>query len=146
MHADLTAIIIQSNKIVSDEVKDMSCHALVAQLCQTFCSLIDCSPPGPWVHGILQERILEWIAIPSSRASSQSRDRTWSPTLQADSLLSEPAGNEALVETSYIKSWMTSLANPIQSGIQKDICKLKTVMFFKWGHLNPINDLFVQNL
>ena len=35
-----------------------------------------CSPPGSSVHGILQARILEWIAGPSSRRSSQSRDRT----------------------------------------------------------------------
>ena len=94
MHADLTAITIQSNSIVSNEVKDMSCHVLVAQLCQTFCSLINCSPPGSYVHGILQARGLELVAMPFSRASSQSRDRTWSPALQADSLPSEPPGNE----------------------------------------------------
>ena len=37
---------------------------------------LDCSPPGSSVHGILQTRILEWIAMPSSRASSQPRDGT----------------------------------------------------------------------
>ena len=37
---------------------------------------MDCSPPGSSVHGILQARILEWIAMPSSRGSSQPRDRT----------------------------------------------------------------------
>ena len=31
---------------------------------------MDCSPPGPSVHGILQARILEWVAMPSSRGSS----------------------------------------------------------------------------
>ena len=40
---------------------------LVAQTCTTLCDPIDCSPPGSSVHGILQARILEWIAIPSSR-------------------------------------------------------------------------------
>ena len=35
---------------------------------------MDCSPPGSSVHGILQARILEWVAISSSRASSPSRD------------------------------------------------------------------------
>ena len=40
--------------------------------------------------GILQARILEWVAMPSSRGSSQPRDRTQSPTLQVDSLQSEP--------------------------------------------------------
>ena len=47
---------------------------LVAQSCLTLCDPIDCSPPGSSVHGILQARILERIAIPFSRGSSQPRD------------------------------------------------------------------------
>jgi len=35
---------------------------------------MDCSLPGPSVHGILQARILEWVAVPFSRGSSQPRD------------------------------------------------------------------------
>ena len=50
---------------------------LVVQLCPTHCDPTDCSPPGSSVHGILQARILMWVAIPSSRGSSQSRDQTW---------------------------------------------------------------------
>ena len=42
--------------------------------------------------GILQARILEWVAMPSSRGTSQPRNQTQSPALQADSLLSEPPG------------------------------------------------------
>ena len=49
---------------------------LVAQSSPTFCDPVDCSPPGSSVHGILQERILEWTAIPFSRGSSQPRDQT----------------------------------------------------------------------
>ena len=49
---------------------------LVAQLCLTLCDPMDCSPPGSSVHGILQARILEWIAISFSRGSSQLRDQT----------------------------------------------------------------------
>ena len=37
---------------------------------------MDCSPPGPSVHGILQARILEWAAIPFSKGSAQLRDQT----------------------------------------------------------------------
>jgi len=37
---------------------------------------MDGSPPGSSVHGILQARILEWVAMPTSRGSSQARDRT----------------------------------------------------------------------
>ena len=44
--------------------------------CVWLCKLMDCSPPGSSVHGILQARILEWVAMPSSRGSSQPRDRT----------------------------------------------------------------------
>ena len=40
------------------------------------CDPMDCSPSGSSVHGILQARILEWAAMPSSRASSQPRDQT----------------------------------------------------------------------
>ena len=48
---------------------------LVTQSCSTLCDPIDYSPPGSSVYGILQARILEWIAIPFSRGSSWSRDR-----------------------------------------------------------------------
>ena len=46
------------------------------RLCQTLCDSMDCSLPGSSVHGILQARILEWVAMPSSRGSSQPRDGT----------------------------------------------------------------------
>ena len=46
------------------------------QSCPTLCDPMDCSPPGSYVHGILQARILEWVTIPSSRGSSQPRDQT----------------------------------------------------------------------
>ena len=42
----------------------------------TLCNPMDCSLPGSSVHGILQARILEWVAISFSRGSSQSRNRT----------------------------------------------------------------------
>ena len=45
--------------------------------CLTLCDPINCSPPGFSVHGILQARILEWIAMASSRGSSQPRDWAW---------------------------------------------------------------------
>ena len=49
---------------------------LFAQLCPTLCDPMNCCPPGSDVRGILQARILEWVAIPFSRRSSQSRDQT----------------------------------------------------------------------
>ena len=47
--------------------------ALVQPLCLTFLDPVDCSPPGSSVHGILQARILQWVASSSSRGSSQPR-------------------------------------------------------------------------
>ena len=41
--------------------------AKLLQLCLTLCDLMDCSPPGSSVHGILQAGTLEWVAMPSSR-------------------------------------------------------------------------------
>ena len=46
------------------------------QSCPTLCNPRDCGPQGSSVHGILQARILEWVAMPSSRGSSRPRDRT----------------------------------------------------------------------
>ena len=46
------------------------------RLCQTLCDSMECSLPGSSVHGILQARILEWVAMPSSRGSSR-----WNPSL-----------------------------------------------------------------
>ena len=54
----------------------MHACAQLLQVCLTLYNPINCSPPGSSVHGILQARILEWVAMPSSRGSSQLRDRT----------------------------------------------------------------------
>ena len=51
-------------------------YVLVTQSCLTTSDPMDCSPPGSSVHGILQAGILEWVAIPFSRGSSQPGDRT----------------------------------------------------------------------
>ena len=45
-------------------------RAKLLQLCPSFCNRMDCSPPGFSVHWILPPRILEWVAMPSSRGSS----------------------------------------------------------------------------
>ena len=64
----------------------MCACVLVTQSCPTLCNSMDCIPPGSSVHGILQARILEWVAIPFSRRSTQPR----SLALQADPLPFEP--------------------------------------------------------
>ena len=65
---------------VSSEVK-------VTQSCLTLCD-----PMAYIVHEILQARILEWVAFPFSRVSSQSRDQTQVSRLREDSLPAEPQG------------------------------------------------------
>ena len=57
------------------------------------------------VHGIPQARILEWAAFPFSRESSQPRDQTQFPTLQADSLPAEPQGKPII--RLYTLYWVT---------------------------------------
>ena len=64
-------------------------HVKIAQSCLTLCDPMDCT-----VHGILHARILEWIAFPFSRGSSQPR----SPALQVDSWPAEPQGSPRILE------------------------------------------------
>ena len=63
---------------------------LVAQSRLTLCDPMDCSPPGPSVHGISQARILEYSLLQGNRPDPEIESR--SPALQVDSLTSEPAG------------------------------------------------------
>ena len=51
--------------------------ATLLQSCPTLCNPMACSSQGFFAHGILQARMLEWVAMPSARASSQPRDRTY---------------------------------------------------------------------
>ena len=61
----------------------------VGQSCPTLCDPIVCSPPGSSDGGILQARILEWVAIPFFRDLPDPGIEPRSPALQADSLPSE---------------------------------------------------------
>ena len=65
---------------------------LVAQSCLTLCDPIDCGPPGSSIHGILQARILVWVAIPSPGDHPNPGIKPRSRALQVDSLSSEPLG------------------------------------------------------
>ena len=75
---------------------------LVAQSHLTLCKPRFCSPPGSSAHGILQARILDWIAISFSRDLPHPGMEPGSPTLQADSLPSELLGNPSLSILFYI--------------------------------------------
>ena len=69
---------------------------LIAQLCLTLCLPMDCSSPGSSVPGLLQARMLKWVAISFSRGSFQARDKTPVSALQVDSFPSEPPCNRSL--------------------------------------------------
>ena len=78
---------------------------LVSQSCPTLCDRIDCNPPGSSVHGILQARLLEWIAIPFPPGDLPDPGiKTESPALQADSLPFEPPGKPCEVSLLELKS------------------------------------------
>ena len=64
----------EANVIV--QVFNALCVYSVTQLCPTLCDPMNCSPPRSSVHGILQARILEWVAISHFRGSSQPREWT----------------------------------------------------------------------
>ena len=85
---------------------DISCEVKVkvTQSCLTLCDPMDYI-----VHGTLQARILEWVAMPSSRGSSQPRERTQVSHIAEDSLPAEPPGKH------YSKSLQScpTLCNPI---------------------------------
>ena len=73
--------------------KALKVKVLVAQACLAVWDSINCSLPGSSVHGILQAKILKWVAIPFSREFSWPRERTGTPASQADSLPPELQGS-----------------------------------------------------
>ena len=75
----------------------------VAQSCPTLCDPMDYT-----VHGILQARILEWVAFPFSRGSSE----PWSPTLQTDSSPAESQGKTTMGYYSAIRNEFDSVPGP----------------------------------
>ena len=77
----LEPIFLQSLRLSDDHHTDVdhrassivvhaSVYAQLLELCLTLCDTVDCSLPGASVHGVLQARVLEWVAMPSCRGSS----------------------------------------------------------------------------
>ena len=77
-------------------MKHLESESEVAQSCSTLWDPMDCSLPGSSLHGILQARILEWVAISFSRGSSRPRDWNGFPAFQEDALTSEPPGKHGV--------------------------------------------------
>ena len=74
------------------DLKHCKSTTLEAHSCLFLCDPMECSLPGSTVHGMLQARVLEWVAIPFSGGSFQPGIEPRSPALQADSLPAEPPG------------------------------------------------------
>ena len=102
---------------------------LVAQSCPTLCNPMDCSSPGSSIHGILQARILEWVAIPFSRASSQIRDWSWVSCIAGRffsiwatrELPGKSRGSGTVLKTLiYYQGWNKS---PVQVGCMRQVLR-----------------------
>ena len=80
---DLSRTLKDVSIFIEFSMRDKNCPNLnrdleisVARSCPILCEPLDCNPPGTFVHGILQARRLEWVAMPLSRGSSRPRDGT----------------------------------------------------------------------
>ena len=98
-----------------------------------------CDPMNYSVHGILQARILEWVAFPFSRGSSNPRIEPRSPVLQADSLPAEPQGKPIICYTPIQNKKFKVLEGEKVSG-NFDAAESDT-MKRKWGHDHLTNVL-----
>ena len=91
-------------------------RALLIQACLTLCDPVDRSPPGSSVHGILQARVLKWVATPSSRGCFQHTSpalgggffttSTWNPNL----------GEHRKADLKVSKGEISSIGGPLGSG------------------------------
>ena len=68
---------IITSSCISVAANGIGMKVLVTQSCPTLCNPRDCNLSGSLVHGILQARILEWVAIRFSKGSSRPRDQAW---------------------------------------------------------------------
>ena len=89
------------------------CCAKLLQSCPTLCNSMDCSPPGFSVHGVLQAKILVWVAVPSSRGSC---------TARADFCFSLPVFMQLLSCILLLSLWQTA---------QYTIFSLRSQLYFR---------------
>ena len=86
---------------------------LISQSCLTFCDPMDCSLPGSSVHGILQARILERVAIPFSRGSSQPRDGAWVSCTASRIFTSWATSGSPLLLEVKVRKWSRSVVSDL---------------------------------
>ena len=113
------------------ECQNLSACALSLQSCLNLCNPTDCHPPHYSVHGILQARILEWVAVSFSRGSYWPRDRTWFSciagwffTVWATRVVANGKGQFIPSLKADWYAWTYSLC-PQQSGGSQGVAKFK---------------------
>ena len=74
------------------------CCCLITKLYPNIFDTMDSSPRGSSVHGIIQARVLEWVAIPFSRGSSQPRNQIYISCLAGRFFITEPLGKIPTME------------------------------------------------
>ena len=89
-----------------------------AQSCPTLCDPVDCSPPGSSVHGILQARVLVWVAILFSRGSSRPREQTW-VSCTAGRFFTVWTTREVLLSSCFTSIYWPQFLPP---GVTRNIC------------------------
>ena len=99
------------------------CVFVYVQLCLTLCRPMDCSPPSSSVHGSLQAKILEWVAISSCRGSSWPRDWTCVSYIAGGFLTTEPHG----------KPWLCPQIMFLSQASFTQISNRKISMVVAWG-------------
>ena len=116
---------------------------LVIPSCPALSNPVDCSPPGTSVHGILQARTLEWVAVPFSRGSTWPREWICIPCVMRSFLTSEPLGkpNMCMLCLLVSQSCLT-LRNPMDYSLPgssvhgPDMCMWMCNCLI-WNKLNP---------
>ena len=115
------------------------CTHLVAQSCKTLCDPMECSPSGCSVYGIFQARILEWVAIASSRGSSWPRD--WTQNISCVSCIGS-LYNCATWEASWAWVSLSIKLNSFQSFLSKSDSISIFVTGYQNGDLMTSEELF----
>ena len=102
MYILILSLVLPQKKTMDINYLQIESESEVAQSCPTLCDPVDCSLPGSSIHGILQIRILEWVAISFSRGSSWPRDWTQVSSI-ADRCFTLWATKEAYLQITYLE-------------------------------------------
>ena len=105
---------------------------LVAQSCPTLHNPMDCCPPGSSVHGILQGRTLQWVAIYSPGDLLDPGIEPSTSALQADSLLSELPGKPGVERINLKGKWVRFSGNSVKRSDLWETGLVSLGAYFHW--------------